>query len=84
MISVDVVNDGDEDHFPLWVVTNGILDLAMECVGGPSDVGGKKFVGPNQVVYVLIFGRDPPPTSAGGGFVQLVPKVTDNATLKLA
>ena len=84
MISVDVVHDADEDTFPRWVVNNGVLDLAMECVGGSSHVGGKKFVGPLQVVYVMIFGRDPPPTSTGGGIVQLVPKVTDNATLELA
>ena len=84
MISIDVVNDADEDHFPLWVLNNGVLDLAMECVAGSFHVGGKKFVGPKEVVYVMIFGRDPPPTSAGGGLVQLVPKVTNNATLELA
>ena len=84
MIYVDVVNDGDEDTFPLWVVNNGVLELAMECVAGSFHVGGKRFVGPLQVVYVMIFGRNPPPASTGVGFVQLVPKVTNNVTLELA
>ena len=84
VISVDVVHDADSDIFPLLVVNNAALDLAMECVGGSSHVGGKKFIGPRQVVYVMVFGRNPPPTSAGGGFIQLVTNVTNNVTLELA
>ena len=83
MISVDVVHDTDADLFPLWVVNNAALDLSIECVGGP-DVGGKKFVGPKEVVYVVLFGRNPPPASAGGGSIQLVPNITNNVTLEHA
>ena len=84
VISVDVVRDTDADLFPLWVVNNAALDLAIDCAGGPSDVGGKMFVGPKQVVYVMLFGRNPPPASAAGGFIQLVPNVTNNVTLERA
>ena len=84
VISVDVVNDDDEDEFPLEVANNGALQLAMDCVWGSSHVGGKKFVGPKKVVYVMVFGRNPSATSAAGGLVQLVPNVTNNVTLELA
>ena len=84
VIDVDVVNDGDNDIFPLWVVNNAVLELTMECVGGSSHLGGKRFVGPNLVVYVMIFGRIPPLASAGGDLIQLVPNVTSNDTLELA
>ena len=82
MISVDVVHDTDNDIFPLWVVHNAASELAADCVGGRSRVGGGKFVGPKQVVYVMVLGRIPPPASVGGGIIQLVP--TSNATLELA
>lgn len=84
MISVDVVHDRDQDSFPLWVVNNAALDLAMGCVGGASHVGGKMFVGPNLVVYVMVFGRHPPPASADGDSIQLVPNTTHNVTPELA
>lgn len=84
VISVDVVHDADKDIFPLWVVNNAALDLMMECVGGSFHVGGKKFVGPNQVVYVMVFGRHWPPASAGGGTIQLVPNVTNSVALEHA
>ena len=84
VISVDVVHDTDNDIFPLWVVHNAASDIATDCVGGPSRVGGGKFIGPKQVVYVMVLGRIPRPASAGGGILQLVPNVTNNATLELA
>ena len=84
VISVDVVHDADRDTFPLWVINNAALDLAMECVGQSFHVGGKKFVGPNQVVYVMVFGRHWPPASAGGSTIQLVPNDTNSVTLERA
>ena len=84
VISVDVVNDDDEDEFTLEVANNGALGIAMDCVWGSSHVGGKKFVGPKKVVYVMVFGRNPPPISAAGGLVQLMPNVTNNVTLEIA
>ena len=84
VITVDVVHDADSDRFPLWVVNNAALDLAGDCVERSFHVGGKKFVGPNQIVYVMIFGRNPPPPPTGGGTIQLVPSITNNVTLEVA
>ena len=59
VISVDVNHDLDEDKFTLWTAHKGALDLSMKCVGGSPHLGGKTFIGPKKVVYVLVFGRNP-------------------------
>ena len=70
VISVDVVHDTDEDKFPFWVAEEAARDLSMQCVGGSSHLGGKKFFGPKKVVYVLVFGRNPPSAPTNMDLVQ--------------
>ena len=80
-IAVDVVHDGDEDKFPLWLVHMAALDLSAKCVGESSHLGGKMFVGPLKVVYVMVFGRNPPPVPTSGELVQEPPTSAYNVTL---
>lgn len=82
-IAVDVVNYRDEDKFPLWLVHKAALDLSMNCVAGSSHIGGKMFVGPLKVVYVMVFGWNPLPVPTGGELVQEPPSLAYNVTLEL-
>ena len=85
MISVDVVHDSDEDTFQLSVLHLAALGLSLQCVEGSSHVGGKIFVGPQKLVYVLVFGRiAPPPVSKDGSLVRPVPSITRNQSLEVA
>ena len=74
-IAVDVVNDRDEDKFPLWLVHKAALDLSINCVTGSYHIGGKMFVGPLKVVYVMVFGWNPPPVPTGRKPVQELPSL---------
>ena len=82
-IAVDVVNDRDEDKFPLWLVHKAALDLSINCVTGSYHIGGKMFVGPLKVVYVMVFGWNPPPVPTGRKPVQEPPSLAYNVILEL-
>lgn len=75
-IGFDVTSDWDEDRFDLWTLYGSILMLAEECTNGVNRWGGKRKVGPGQVVKVVIHGnyfprpqRRPKPTTLMTGHV---------------
>lgn len=84
VISVDVMQDSDEDKFPLSMLHRSALELVMACVGGASHVGGKTFVGPKKLVYVLVLGRTSPPAPVGGEVIQVPPGTISNDTWEVA
>lgn len=84
MISVDVVQDSDEDKFQLLIVHEATLDLIMTCVAGFYHAGGTIFVGPKKLVYVLVFGRTPPPAPTDGASVRAALNVTSDFILGIS
>lgn len=81
---MDVIQDSDKDKFPLETVHIAAFDLFMICVGGSSHLGGKIFVGPKKLVYVLAFGRTPPPAPTEGELVRAGSKMTSIVTTEVA
>lgn len=57
VISIDVINDADQDIFRPWQVYITARELALRCVQGAFDLGGRTMTGPRKVVDVLVFGR---------------------------
>ena len=57
VISIDVMNDSDEDYFQPWLVYIAALDIAHRCTQGAFRYGGRTTTGPKKVVDVLVFGR---------------------------
>ncbi|CAD6585866.1 MAG: hypothetical protein ASARMPREDX12_002145 [Alectoria sarmentosa] len=84
VISVDVVQDSDEDKFQLLIVYEATLDLIRTCVAGFYHAGGTIFVGPKKLVYVLVFGRIPPPTPTDGASLRAALNVTSDVILGIA
>lgn len=57
VISIDLINGGDKDHFKPWLVYTTAVDIAHRCTRSPFRFGGRTTTGPKKVVDVLVFGR---------------------------
>ncbi|KAL8657999.1 MAG: hypothetical protein Q9202_007639 [Teloschistes flavicans] len=62
VVRIDVLKEGDEDTFNLFVVANAASLIAQKCsVRGTPGLGGLAVIGPKKVVMIVIYGRTPPP-----------------------
>lgn len=60
VVTVDTLNDTDSDEIVLWEVYQAALNRIEECTTGENRFGGRKVVGPKNVVYVYVFGIGSP------------------------
>lgn len=65
VISIDVMQDDEEDVFVPLLVFSAATDLASRCTQGMFDLGGRTTVGPRKVVNVVILGRFWAPADEG-------------------
>lgn len=61
VISLDVAKDDEDDVFMPWEAFSNAVGLATKCFGIGEGLGGKIFIGPKKVVYMIVFGRKWPP-----------------------
>lgn len=87
IISIDLVNENDRDHFKPWLVYTTAMDIAHRCTQGAFRLGGRTTTGPKKVVDVLVFGRVWPPENGALGpvgseedFVAVEGEIASNVT----
>ena len=60
IVSLDVVGDEDREYMTPWKVYAAAMGLANVCVNGQNVLGGKLAFEPNNVLVLMVFGRQWP------------------------
>jgi hypothetical protein len=61
-ILIDMLDEGDEDDFPLAVVIQAASDLVRTCVMAPGmpKRGGRNYIGPKEKMFLVLAGKKAP------------------------
>ncbi len=61
-VLIDMLDEGDEDDFPLAVVIQEASDLVRTCVMAPGmpKMGGRNYIGPKEKMFLVLAGNKAP------------------------